>query len=252
MRQALGLAMEVQQNLLPKSTPRVAGLDVAGTSIYCEETGGDYFDYFEPADPGAGTLGVAVGDVSEHGIPSAMLMTTVRASLRQRLCLGGHLDDVIADVNRQLVRDVEDSGRFVTLFLADIDRPNLRLCWVNAGHGSAMVYNRATDSFFELGRTGLPIGVSDRNGYVEKQYEIRPDQIIAIGTDGIWEALNPDSEQFGKPRLREIIRRQAGSPAHAIIASVLQEVDAFCHPLPRTDDITLMIVKIEALSCDGC
>ena len=78
--------------------------------------------------------------------------------------------------------------------------------------------------------------------------EILPDQIIVIGTDGIWEAQNASLEMFGKTRLREIIRRQAGSPAHAIIASVLQEVDSFCHPLPRTDDITLMIVKIEALS----
>jgi sigma-B regulation protein RsbU (phosphoserine phosphatase) len=252
MRQALGLAMEVQQNLLPKSAPRVSGLDVAGASIYCEETGGDYFDYFEPADPEAGTLGVAVGDVSGHGIPSAMLMTTVRASLRQRLCLRGNLDDVIADVNRQLALDVEDSGRFVTLFLADVDQRRGRLRWVNAGHDPAMVYDLNTDSFFELGRTGLPIGVTDSNSYVEKHCEIFPGQIIVIGTDGIWEARNPNSEMFGKPRLREIIRRQAGSPAHAIIASVLQEVDTFCHPLPRTDDITLMIVKIAARSCDGC
>jgi sigma-B regulation protein RsbU (phosphoserine phosphatase) len=248
MRQALDLAMEVQQNLLPKSAPRVAGLDIAGASIYCEETGGDYFDYFEPAGPGAGSLGVAVGDVSEHGIPSAMLMTTVRASLRQRLCLRGGLGEVIADVNRQLARDVEDSGRFVTLFLADVDRRGGRLRWVNAGHDPAMVYDRNTDSFFELGRTGLPIGVTADGGYGEKQLDISPGQIIAIGTDGIWEAQNSRSQMFGKTRLREIIRRQAGSAAREIIATVIQEVGAFCHPLPKTDDITLVIVKIEALS----
>jgi sigma-B regulation protein RsbU (phosphoserine phosphatase) len=248
MRQALDLAMEVQQNLLPKSPPRVAGLDIAGASIYCEETGGDYFDYFEPSGDGAEELGVAVGDVSEHGIPSAMLMTTVRASLRQRLCLRGGLGEVIADVNRQLARDVEDSGRFVTLFLAEVDRRGRRLRWANAGHDPAMVYDPTTDSFFELGRTGLPIGVTAEGGYGEKHLDISPGQIIAIGTDGIWEARNTRSQMFGKPRLREIIRRQAGSPAREIIASVIQEVDAFGHPLPRTDDITLVVVKIEALS----
>jgi sigma-B regulation protein RsbU (phosphoserine phosphatase) len=251
MRQALDLAMEVQQNLLPKSTPQIAGLDVAGASVYCEETGGDYFDYFEPAAPEAGTLQVAVGDVSEHGIASAMLMTTVRAALRQRLRRDDLLDDVVADVNRQLARDVEDSGRFATLFLADIDRRNQRLRWVNAGHDTAMVYTPATESFFELGRTGLPIGVTDGGGYVEKHCEISPGQIIVIGTDGIWEARNPHAEMFGKPRLREAVRRLAGSPAEAIVASVLKDVDAFCRPLPPSDDITLMIVKIEALARDG-
>ena len=248
MRKSLDLAMEVQQNLLPKSTPNIKGLDIAGASVYCEETGGDYFDYFEWPDSGSDAFGVAVADVAEHGIPSAMLMTTVRAFLRQRLSRRDHLAKVIADVNRQLVRDVEDTGRFVTLFLAEIDRREMRLRWVNAGHDPAMVYDRRTDSFFELGRTGLPIGVTARGGYVEKHCEISPDQIITIGTDGIWEARNPRSEMFGKPRLREIIRRLAGSPAHEIIAAVLQEVDTFCHPLPRTDDITLVIVKMVALS----
>jgi sigma-B regulation protein RsbU (phosphoserine phosphatase) len=247
MRQALSLAMEVQQNLLPKSTPDIAGLDIAGASVYCEETGGDYFDYFEWPDSGSSAFGVAVADVAEHGVPSAMLMTTVRAFLRQRLSLRDGLGKVITDVNRQLVRDIEDTGRFVTLFLAEIDPRARRLTWVNAGHDAGMVYDRRTDSFLDLTRTGLPVGVTGDGEYGEGRRDLSPGQIIAIGTDGIWEARNARSEMFGKPRLREVIRRQADASARTILDSVLQEVDAFCHPIPPDDDITLVIVKIAAL-----
>jgi len=187
-----------------------------------------------------------VADVAEHGIPSAMLMTTVRAFLRQRLCLRDGLAEVITDVNRQLVRDVEDTGRFVTLFLADFDRHDMRLRWVNAGHDPAMVYDRNTDSFFELGRTGLPIGVTAAGGYAEAQGDLSPGQVVVIGTDGIWEARNTRSEMFGKPLLRDIIRREAGAPAREILGAVLREVDTFCRPIPRADDITLVIIKVEA------
>ncbi len=246
MRTSLELAMEVQQNLLPKSTPDIAGLDIAGASIYCEETGGDYYDYFEWPDAAAGVFGVAVADVADHGLPSALLMTTARASLRQRLCRRDDLAAVVSDVNRQLVRDVEESGRFVTLFLADVDRPALCLRWVNAGHDAAMVYDRRRDCFYELGRTGLPIGVSGSGGYTVNERPLAPGEILLMGTtDGIWEAPNAQQRMFGKPRLQAIVRREAASSAQAIIAAVIAEVDSFGHPRPRADDLTLVVIKIE-------
>jgi sigma-B regulation protein RsbU (phosphoserine phosphatase) len=246
MQQSLKLAMEVQQNLLPKSTPAIPGLDIAGASVYCEETGGDYYDYFEWPDSGPGAFGVAVADVADHGLPSALLMTTARAFLRQRLCRRDPLAEVVADVNRQLVRDVEESGRFVTLFLADVDRPALCLRWVNAGHDAALIYDPRTDSVEGLGRTGLPVGVTADGGYAVGRRLLAPGEILLIGTDGIWEAQNASGEMFGKPRLQAIVRREADSPARAIIAAVIAAVDAFCRPLPQTDDLTLVVVKIEA------
>nr|MCU0585711.1 SpoIIE family protein phosphatase [Desulfobacterales bacterium] len=247
MRASMGLAMEVQQNLLPRSTPEIAGLDIAGRSVYCEETGGDYFDYFEWSTAEAGSFGVAVADVSDHGLPSALLMTTARAFLRQRLCRRDDLAEVAADVNRQLVRDVEESGRYVTLFLAEVDRPALALRWVNAGHDAAMIYDRRTDGFAELGRTGLPIGVSADGGYRADARPLAPGEILLVGTDGIWEAQNARGEMFGKPRLQAVVRGAAGAPAREIITAVIAAVDAFCHPLPKADDLTLVIVKIEDL-----
>ena len=244
LQQSLDIAMEVQQNLLPAQDPRVDGLDIAGTSIYCEETGGDYYDYLIGGEKDQKKICVVVGDVADHGIPSALLMTTARAFLRQRTSRSGELDQVVSDVNRQLTRDVEDSGRFMTLFICEIDRDHQVIHWVNAGHDPAMIYDRAKDRFEELTGNALPLGVSEKAAYQKFDKNISPDQIIMMGTDGIWEAQSPEGDMFGKSRFKDIIRQQADRPAKEIIQKVIQAVDRFCHPLAKTDDVTLVVVKI--------
>ena len=141
MQKSLDLAMEVQQNLLPRDDPLIEGLDISGTSQYCEETGGDYYDYLSTGKKGQKKICVVVGDVADHGIPSALLMTTARAFLRQRTSRSGELDQVVADVNLQITWDVEESGRFMTLFICEIDRDNQIIQWVNAGHDAAFIYD---------------------------------------------------------------------------------------------------------------
>jgi sigma-B regulation protein RsbU (phosphoserine phosphatase) len=244
MQQSLDLAKEVQQNLLPNKDPEIEGLDIAGTSIYCEETGGDYYDYLLTAENGQKKICVVVGDVADHGIPSALLMTTARAFLRQRTSRSGELDQVVADVNRQLTRDVEDSGRFMTLFICEIDRSHQVIHWVNAGHDPAMIYDREGGKFEELAGNSLPLGVSETATYQKLDKKIIPGQIIMMGTDGIWEAQNPQGEMFGKERFKDIIRENAGQPAKDIIEAVIKEVDRFCHPLEKADDVTLVVAKI--------
>jgi sigma-B regulation protein RsbU (phosphoserine phosphatase) len=244
MQQSLDLAMEVQQNLLPRDDPRIEGLDISGTSLYCEETGGDYFDYLMTVEEGRKKICVVVGDVADHGIPSALLMTTARAFLRQRTSRSGELDQVVADVNRQIVRDVEDSGRFMTLFICEIDRRNQLIHWVNAGHDPAMIYDRQSGEFEELAGNGLPLGVSEKAAYQKFSREIKSGQMIVIGTDGIWEAQDQQEEMFGKERFKDVIRRHADQPAGKIIQAVITQVDNFRYGLDKTDDVTLVVVKI--------
>ena len=244
MQQSLNLAMEVQQNLLPRDAPKIEGLDIAGNSLYCEETGGDYFDYLISADNGHKKICVVVGDVADHGISSALLMTTARAFLRQRVSRSGELDEMVSDVNRQLTRDVEDSGRFMTLFICEIDRNNNVIHWVNAGHDPAMIYDCESSEFEELTGNSLPLGVSEMADYQKFDKKITPGQIIMMGTDGIWESQSPQGEMFGKERFKEIIRNNAGRPAKDIIQAVIEEVDHFCHPLEKVDDVTLVVTKI--------
>jgi sigma-B regulation protein RsbU (phosphoserine phosphatase) len=243
LRHAMNLAMEVQQNLLPRKTPRIEGLDISGASIYCEETGGDYFDYFEWPET-ASAFGVVVADVSEHGISSALLMASLRACLRQRMAWPDDIGRVTEDVNRQLAMDVEDTGRFATMFLSIFDRSNMGLRWVNAGHDSAFVYDPRTDRFTELGRTGLALGVSENSTHREAAHDLSPGQVVVIATDGIWEACNHQAEMFGKARLHEIIRRMSPKPANAIIEEVMHEVNGHCGTVRKADDLTLVVIKI--------
>jgi sigma-B regulation protein RsbU (phosphoserine phosphatase) len=245
MRHSLGLAKDVQQHLLPHRDPVVAGLDIAGKSIYCEETGGDYFDYLGGGHNSRDKIKVVVGDVSDHGIPSALLMTTARAFLKQRASRPGRLNQIVADVNRQISRDVEESGQFMTLFLCEIDRRSQLIRWVNAGHDPAMVYDGNDGKFEELTGHALPLGVSEKAAYQEFQRRIVPGQIILVGTDGIWEAQNSRREMFGKNRFKDLIRAHTHEPAEDILQAVITGLDDFTRPLEKEDDVTLVVIKVE-------
>jgi sigma-B regulation protein RsbU (phosphoserine phosphatase) len=246
VRRALSLAMEVQQNLLPKETPEVRGLDIAAKSIYCDETGGDYYDYLNVGEYQEGKIGVVVGDVSDHGIPSALLMATARALIRQDRAPFGNIDRVVSDVNRQLTQDVKDSGRFMTLFYAEFDRQNKHMRWLNAGHEPAIVYTPDTDTVEELSGGGsLPLGIIEDTEYKSARKNIAPGQIVFIGTDGIWEAQNPEGEMFGKDRFYSIIRQNFSASANEIQSAIFQSLNHFRKDNAPDDDMTLVVIKIE-------
>jgi sigma-B regulation protein RsbU (phosphoserine phosphatase) len=246
LRRSLDLAKEVQQNLLPKTDPVVAGLDIAGKSIYCDETGGDYFDYIDSSELGEKKFAVLVGDVSGHGIPSALLMATARAFIRQRTASGSSsIAEVVSDVNRQLTRDVEETGRFMTLFYLLIDQDGQNLQWVRAGHDPALCYDPATDRFDELRGAGIALGVDD--GWQYTAYEksgLKKGQIILLSTDGIWETRNPAGNMFGKDPIHKIIRQMSGATAGDIVAAIIAELEDFRQYAQPADDITLVVIKI--------
>lgn len=246
LRQSLDLAMEVQQNLLPGSDPRVNGLDIAGQSDYCEETGGDYYDYLEADE---NKISLVVGDVSGHGISSALLMSSARAFLRQRASMGGSIREIVTDVNRQLTEDVEDSGQFMTLFYGRINVREQTFSWVRAGHDAALHFDLDSDTCQELGGQGLPLGVSGKAVYAELQRPIQPGQIIVIGTDGIWETHDPKGEMFGKEKLYRLIRAHAARSARDILTAVIEALEDYRgRQEKKEDDITLVVVKITGVS----
>jgi serine phosphatase RsbU (regulator of sigma subunit) len=245
-RRLLAQAMDIQQSLMPEATPGIEGLDIAGRSIYCDQTGGDYYDYFEKHTVDGQRVVLVVGDVSDHGLPSALLMTSARAFLRESSTRRGSVSAIVGSVNRQLTRDVQTSGRFMTLFYAEIDRSAQAVRWVRAGHEPAMLYDPATRQFEELGgRGGLPLGVFGEAAYEESSRQLEAGQIIAIGTDGIWEARNGDGRMFGKPALQALLQEHRERPAIEILSAVLDALQRFVHPLDIQDDATLVIVKVQ-------
>jgi len=245
IKQSLDLAREVQQNLLPNKSPQMERLDLAGRSIYCDETGGDYYDFIISDRGEKGHLTVAIGDVSGHGISSALLMAAVRSSLRQRLSQPGGIGDIISDVNRQLVQDVEDSGQFMTMFYLNIDETKMQAHWVRAGHDPAIFYDPATDAFEEFVGSGIALGIDEDWDYKEySKTTLNRGQIIFLSTDGIWEALNRKGEMFGKVRIHDIIRKNSSLSANEIINAMLKSLNSFQHGAQIEDDITLVVIKI--------
>ena len=245
MKRSLELAMEVQQNLLPKENPSIKGLDIAGKSIYCDETGGDYYDFIKLDGNRDGKIAIVVGDVSGHGVPSALLMATARAFIRQRADLPGDPPRVISDVNRQLTADVEDSGQFMTLFYMTVDQDNRCLEWVRAGHDPGIFYDPIKDLFETLDGPGMALGIDGEYNYVANRKEgLTEGQIIILGTDGIWEALNPQGEMFGKESLYRIVRENAQAGASMLLDGIIDHLNQFSDGVSLEDDVTLIVVKI--------
>jgi serine phosphatase RsbU (regulator of sigma subunit) len=245
IKQSLDLAREVQQNLLPNTNPQMEKLDIAGRSIYCDETGGDYYDFITVDSGDKGQLAIAIGDVSGHGISSALLMATVRSALRQRMSQPGNSGGIVSDVNRQLVQDVEDSGQFMTMFYLNIDTTKRQAHWVRAGHDPAVFYDPVANSFEELAGSGIALGIDENWKYQEYiKTDLKSGQIIFLSTDGIWEAFNQKGDMFGKERIYDIIRENSSSSADQIINILLASLKNFQQGAQIEDDITLVVIKM--------
>jgi sigma-B regulation protein RsbU (phosphoserine phosphatase) len=245
LKRDLGLAMEVQQNLLPAAPPVIPGLDIAGRSVYCQETGGDYYDWIPVGEPdGATRLWTAVGDVVGHGISAALLMTTVRALLRARLDGPGDMAQKVCHLNRLLCRDTAASGSFVTLFLLEIDPAQGRMQWVRGGHDPGLLYRARTDDWVELGGPGVALGVAAECVYAaDRQAGFALGDIVLIGTDGVWETQNAAGENFGKARVSDVVRAHRADTAGGILQAVLGALEEFRGRAPQEDDVTLVVIK---------
>lgn len=246
-KKALVLAGKVQKSLIPAKSPEIRGLDIAGRSDPCQEVGGDYFDFLYGPDYPAGTLRVVVGDISGHGVDAALLMTTARAFIRMRATQTAEPGQVVTLSNHDLALDMGDSGSFMTLFYIEIDPGGHTARWVRAGHEPALLYCPVRDRFEELAGNGTPLGVDQDFGFTQQTLSaLHPGTILAVGTDGIWEAHDPEGRFFGKERFRDIIRRQAASSAQDMVTAVFDEIGRFCRGMPYEDDITLVVIKIDS------
>ena len=243
-KKALTLAGEVQRSLLPQQAPQIKGLDVSGKNISCDEIGGDYFDFLWGADSPGGPFTVVVGDITGHGVDSALLMTTARAFLRMRASQPGTITDIVTAMNQHLTEDVYETERFMTLFYLTINEDRSRIEWVRAGHEPAWIYDPDQDNFEELKGPGLALGIDEKYVYQSNwKTGLKKGQVIMVGTDGIWEGRNKAGEMFGKRRLQEIIRRNAASSAETILTAVFRDHTRFSQGTRTEDDITLVIIK---------
>ena len=244
-KKALMLAAEVQRSFLPQASPRLRGLDIAGKNIPCDEVGGDYFDYLPGDERSSDSLSVVVGDITGHGVDAALLMTGVCSFLRSRVSRSGTIAEIISEMNRHLTLDVFDAGRFMTLFYLALDLGERRLRWVRAGHDPAVLYDPRKDVFHELKGRGVALGLSESFEYEENSVTgVGEGQIIAIGTDGIWEAHNRHGEMFGKERFKDALRRSSEMNVEGIIEAIFEELKEFTAGVRPEDDVTLVVLRV--------
>jgi len=243
IKNALEVAQQIQQNLLPTESPRFGGHDIAAVSEYCHETGGDYYGFIPRQGADGKSLVIAVGDVSGHGIPAALMMASARAYIRSQAACGKGLDDIVGRVNELVAEDTDRTGRFMTLFLLELTESGA-IRWVRAGHDPALVYSPVEDRFEELRGEGLPLGVIRQTDFELHERPGLPEgRIIFIGTDGIWETMSADGEMFGKQRLKDTIRTHHDLPAAGIIREIIETVNAFRGTKKKADDMTLAVIR---------
>ena len=242
LRESLAAAGMVQRSLLPKIPSSLPGLEVAGRMIPCDAVGGDYLDLLSVEEFAGRGFGVAVGDVSGHGPAAALLMTAARAGLRMRAARPGCLGEVVTDLNRSLVADLGDMGRFMTLYLLEVRADDLS--WVSAGHEPALLVDPGSGTISELQGDGTILGFDADLTFGEHQAPFcEPGQVVALCTDGITETWNASGEQFGHERLKASLLRHASQHASSILDGVMHDVLEFRGPAPQKDDLTLVVLR---------
>lgn len=245
LKHSVSLAREVQQGLLPEELPQVPGLDVAGVTLYCDETGGDWYDVIQTSREGS--LLVAVADVSGHDVASALLMASTRAFLRSAAHGGRPLAERVAAVNRLVTADVAGSGRFVTMFCLEYQAGSGDITWVRAGHESGWLFEPDGADPEELGGEGLALGFKATGVCAEgRRMFSRPDSLVVLCTDGVLETVNPEGELFGRERMLQAVRsalKPEDVDAGAVVRAVVETLDAFRASEELSDDVSILVLR---------
>jgi phosphoserine phosphatase len=236
----LNLARTIQQGLLPRSNPAVAGFDVAGWNRPADETGGDFFDFLPLAD---GRLAVAIADATGHGIGPALIMAEARAFFRALVGGPAGLERAVNDMHRLLCLDLPDN-RFVTAFCGILDPASGVVEFLSAGQGPILHYEAATGAIRELPAQGLPLAFFPEASYEgSTRITMAPGDVLVLLTDGFYEWVRDDGEAFGEERVGEVIRRLHLAPAAEMIAGFYQAVLDFSGGSRQADDLTAVIVR---------
>ena len=234
----LEVARQVQLELLPARDPELEGFDISAYNFPTEEVSGDYYDWVRIYDD---QIGVVIADVSGKGVPAALLMAFLRASLRAATHIGYAPHISMSKVNYLLWESIE-RNQFVTAFYGILDATNHTIAYTNAGHNPALLMDKDGTARFEE-RGGVPLGMFRDTRYYEYFETIEPGQMLVLYTDGVTEAMNSAGEEYGRERLVDAVRQARELTAHEIIDFVHRDVIEWTEGLGAHDDVTFFIIK---------
>jgi serine phosphatase RsbU (regulator of sigma subunit)/anti-sigma regulatory factor (Ser/Thr protein kinase) len=242
--QELEVARLIQQNFLPKKLPELSGWQVAACYQPAREVGGDFYDVIALA---GGQVGFVIGDVTDKGVPAALVMAATRSVLRasaQRLIDPGV---VLERVNEHLCPDMP-AKMFVTCLYGVLDPATGHFRFANAGHD--LPYVKTAQGSVELRARGMPLGLMTGMKYEEHVTVLAPGESLLLHSDGIVEAHDPQGQMFGFPRLKELVARYPGGGE--LIDLVLADLHAHTGPdAEQEDDITMVVLQREPAQSDS-
>jgi len=240
VQQEMRIARGVQLTMLPDNPPLIEGLDIGARIEFCADIGGDLFDFSRLR---SGKLGVSIGDVSDHGVGPAIVMSSSKAMMNALEQYTEQLARMFGLLNNLLEETTEDE-RFITLFYGLIDPPNRTMEYVNAGHDSPIIYRKRTGEFEELKSTGMALGIAPEQEYsVGGPVQFSTGDMMLLTTDGIWEAMDPDKTAFGKERVFELLTDMHDQPCQAILDELFERVEKHCAGEEVKDDQTTVLLK---------
>jgi sigma-B regulation protein RsbU (phosphoserine phosphatase) len=232
----------VQQGLFPQHYPPVAGIEYFGFCRPALGVSGDYYDFVKVGEQ----LGIAVGDVAGKGIPAALLMASLQASLRaQVISAPTDLATLMARLN-ELIYENSPPNRYATFFYGQYDPETRRLRYVNAGHNAPMVF-RPRAGGVDLRRVeggGPVIGLLPVAAYTQCAIDLAPGELLVGYTDGVSEAMNPDDEEWGEARMAEAVRGCVGLHAKDVVERIMAAADGFARGARQHDDMTLVVLRV--------
>jgi len=238
MRRDLGQAAEIQKGVLPACAPKVAHIDLAGFNAACKTVGGDYYDFFAYPD---GRVALALGDVSGKGMPASLMMMALQSRVQVLAEDPKELGAFMIRLNKATCANCP-SNRFITFFFCVLNPATGELAYANAGHNAPVVLRASRESEM-LSGGGPVLGILPIAPYGEMRTQLGIGDLLAIYSDGVTEANNPNYDEFGEERFIEVLRKHRSEPAAAIVDAVTKALTEFAAGAPQADDITLVIAK---------
>ncbi|HKQ60651.1 MAG TPA: PP2C family protein-serine/threonine phosphatase [Candidatus Polarisedimenticolaceae bacterium] len=234
----LNIARDVQRELLPRAAPLIAGIELAGVCIPAAGVGGDYYDFLPLADD---QVGLVIADVSGKGVPAALLMAGLQASVRSLTRPLSAPAELTRRLNEVLCASCS-AARYATCFLGVYDGATRTLCYSNAGHLPPLVVNDGPVERLSAG--GLPIGMFDASRYREARHSLKPGDLLTLYTDGVVETTNPQGEEFGERRLLELLQRCRRDALGEIQGQILAALESWGAGAGPHDDVTLVLARV--------